>query len=303
MKDNVMKQRVRFISSVISLLALLIVSALAQDQSLQEAKKKAVEEETAATEQVKFIENVFKVVGAKVGFEMKLVKGAPYSATAEAETIQTLADGNRIRNKTRTLVYRDGEGRTRRESVGKEQSLPTEVFISDPATGVNYSLDTQRRVAVKSQVNLQELELDKMKLLYDLEMKRQTLESGQVAALKEKGSSRKKRQPNTESLGQQLIEGMLCEGRRATFTIPAGEAGNELPIAIVNEQWYSPELQVYVLSKQSDPRTGETIYRLTNINRSEPDRALFEVPADYTLRDATLPANPAKKKRRPEEER
>jgi hypothetical protein len=202
-------------------------------------------------------------------------------------------------------VYRDGEGRTRRESLGKAQNLPTEVFISDPATGVNHSLDTQRRVAVKSQVNLQELELDKMKLLYDLEMKRQTQESEQVAGLKGgKGSSRKGRQPNTESLGQQLVEGVLCEGRRATFTIPAGEAGNELPIITVNEQWYSPELQVFVLSKQSDPRTGETIYRLTNINRSEPDRALFEIPADYTFRDATLPANPAKKKkRRPEEER
>ena len=299
-----MKQHVRFILSVIILLALSLVSAPAQDQSLQEAKKKAVEEETAAHEQIKAIENVFKVVGAKIGFEMKVVKGAPYSATAEAETIQMLADGNRIRNKTTTLVYRDGEGRTRRESLGKEQGLPTEIFISDPATGVNYSLDTQRRVAVKSQVNLQELELNKMKLLYDLEMKQQTQDSEQVAGLKEKGKMpRKKRPPSAESLGQQMIDGVLCEGSRATSTIPAGAAGNELPITIVNEQWYSPELQVYVLTKQSDPRTGETIYRLTNINRSEPDRALFEVPADYTLSDARFPANPAKKKKQqPEEE-
>lgn len=307
-----MKQRVHFISSVISLLALMIVSALGQDQALQEAKKKAVEEETAAAEQIKDLDNVLKVVGAKVGFEMKVVKGAPYSATAEAETIQTLADGNRIRNKTTTLVYRDGEGRTRRESIGKAQSIPTEIFISDPATGVNYSLDTQRRVAVKSQVNLQELELNKMKLLYDLEMKRQTQdlemkrqtqENEQVARLKGgKGTVRKKRRTSAESLGQQLIEGVLCEGRRETSTIPADEVGNEQPITIVNEQWYSPELQVYVLTKQSDPRTGETIYRLNNIFRSEPDRALFEVPADYTLRDASLPANPAKKKRQPEEE-
>jgi len=53
----------------------------------------------------------------------------------------------------------------------------------------------------------------------------------------------------------------------------------------VNEQWYSPELQVFVLTKQSDPRVGETIYRLTNINRSEPNHALFEAPSDYTVRD------------------
>ncbi|HEY6403568.1 MAG TPA: hypothetical protein VI479_19250, partial [Blastocatellia bacterium] len=71
-----------------------------------------------------------------------------------------------------------------------------------------------------------------------------------------------------------------------------------LPITIVNEQWYSPELQVYVLTRQSDPRTGETLYRLTNINRGEPRRELFEVPSDYT--ESALPA--IKAKRRPEEE-
>ena len=295
-----MKQHARFILSVITLLALSLVSAPAQDQSLQEAKKKTVEEETAAHEQVKSIENVFKVVGAKIGFEMKVVKGAPYSATAEAETIQTLADGNRIRNKTTTLVYRDGEGRTRRESIGKEQSLPTEVFISDPASGVNYSLDTQRRVAVKSKVNLQELELNKMKLLYDLEMKRQTQENEQAARAENEEVVKKRRQPIAESLGQQMIEGVLCEGRRTTSTIIAGAAGNDLPITIVNEQWYSLELQVFVLTKQSDPRSGETIYRLANINRSEPDRALFEVPADYSIIEKSAP--PAKKKKQPKEQ-
>jgi hypothetical protein len=114
-------------------------------------------------------------------------------------------------------------------------------------------------------------------------------------------AKKKKRAPVIESLGQQLIEGVLCEGRRATSIIPAEQVGNELPITIVNEQWYSPELQVYVLTRQSDPRAGETIYRLTNINRGEPGRELFEVPADYTLKDgAALPATKAK--RRPEEE-
>ncbi|HKQ78018.1 MAG TPA: hypothetical protein VJ810_30250 [Blastocatellia bacterium] len=294
-----MKQRVCFSLSVVCFMALLTVSALAQDQELQELNRKAVDKIVVQIEDAKIRAEMVKVIGEKIGFEMKVVKGAPYSAKTEVESVQALADGNRIRNKTTTLVYRDGEGRTRRESLGKAQNLPTEIFISDPATGVNYSLDTQRRVAVKSQVNLQELELNKTKLLYDLEMKRQTQESEQVAALKEKGSSSEKPQPITESLGQQLIEGVLCEGRRATTTIPAGAAGNELPINIVNEQWYSPELQVYVLTKQSDPRSGETIYRLTNINRSEPDRALFEVPADYAIKEQS--ALPLKKRRRPEE--
>jgi hypothetical protein len=281
-------------------LAPLAVSVLAQDQEL-ELKRKVAENAAAQNREDKIRVEMLKMVGAKIGFETKVVKGAPYSATAEAETVQTLADRNRIRNKTTTLVYRDGEGRTRREVVGKEQSLPTEVFISDPASGVNYSLDTQRRVALKTQVNLQELDLEKMKFAAEMEMKqrelkRRTQASGQVMRAEDEEIV-KKSQPIVESLGQQIIEGVLCEGRRATFTIPAGEAGNEQPITTVNEQWYSAELQVYVLTKQSDPRTGETIYRLSNINRGEPDRALFEVPADYIVTE-TSPL-PVKKKKRP----
>jgi hypothetical protein len=88
---------------------------------------------------------------------------------------------------------------------------------------------------------------------------------------------------NREQLGTQSIEGVMAEGTRVTFTIPAGKIGNERPIVTVNERWYSPELQTIVLTKNSDPRMGETTYRLTNINRSEPDPSLFQVPADYTV--------------------
>ena len=93
----------------------------------------------------------------------------------------------------------------------------------------------------------------------------------------------------TESLGTQNIEGVTAEGTRTTFTIPAGDIGNELPINIVTETWFSPELQVVVMRKHSDPQRGETTYRLTNINRSEPARSLFEVPADYTMKETIEP--------------
>jgi TonB family protein len=93
-----------------------------------------------------------------------------------------------------------------------------------------------------------------------------------------------------ESLGKQAIEGVEAEGTRKTVEIPAGEIGNERPIEIVFERWYSPELQVVVMTKHSDPRFGETTYRLTNINRSEPARELFEVPADYTVKDPSGPS-------------
>ena len=93
---------------------------------------------------------------------------------------------------------------------------------------------------------------------------------------------------NREELGTQVVEGVPATGTRTTTTIPAGAIGNEQPLLIVSEQWFSPELKVLVLTKHSDPRTGETIYRLTNILQTEPTRSLFEVPADYTLRDSLI---------------
>jgi hypothetical protein len=88
-----------------------------------------------------------------------------------------------------------------------------------------------------------------------------------------------------ESLGKQTVEGVEAEGTRNTITIPAGTIGNERAIQIVSERWYSPELQAVVMTKHSDPRFGETTYRLTNISRGEPDHSLFELPAGYTITD------------------
>ena len=91
--------------------------------------------------------------------------------------------------------------------------------------------------------------------------------------------------PVVESLGTQFMEGVAVEGTRTTLTIPAGQIGNELPINVVSERWFSPDLKVLVMSRQSDPRFGETTYRLTNITRAEPSPQLFEIPADFTIVD------------------
>jgi hypothetical protein len=90
----------------------------------------------------------------------------------------------------------------------------------------------------------------------------------------------------TESLGRQTVEGVVADGTRTTVIIPAGQMGNEQPLQTVVESWYSPELQTTVLSRRSDPRTGETVTRYTNISRTEPAHSLFEVPADYKIGEA-----------------
>ena len=116
----------------------------------------------------------------------------------------------------------------------------------------------------------------------------QTETAGQTFVFRRTGSPDNLKE---EQLGKQLFDGVEADGVRTTITIPAGEIGNERPIEIVSERWYSTELQMVVMTRHSDPRTGETTYRLNNISRTEPAKTLFEVPADYTVKEG-MPGAP-----------
>src|SRR5205814_1891478 len=87
----------------------------------------------------------------------------------------------------------------------------------------------------------------------------------------------------TEDLGTQVIEGVAAQGTRTTMTIPPGQIGNEQPIQVVTETWYSQDLQTVVRSRRSDPSSGEVNFKLTNLSRAEPLRTLFEAPVDYKV--------------------
>ncbi len=91
--------------------------------------------------------------------------------------------------------------------------------------------------------------------------------------------------PTTESLGDQMIEGIHVPGTRMTTTIPAEKMGNEQPILVTSERWYSPELKATVMTKHNDPWAGELKTQFTNVNTSEPDSSLFLVPGDYKVVD------------------
>lgn len=237
--------------------------------------------------------NTFVFVNSEVSFDSKVVKGAPYSAEATTETIQTLNDGNRIVRKNSATIYRDSDGRTRREqtlgSIGQWSAAgepPKTIFINDPVARVNYILDPKAQTARK--MNLTQL-LPPGQTFQRIPGPPAGANAPLPQGMKvyEIGNDERKdlQKPKVESLGRQNIEGVEAEGTRTTMTIPAGKIGNERQIDIVTERWYSPELQVVVMSKRSDPMAGETIYRLTNINRAEPSRSLFEVPAGYTIKE------------------
>ena len=92
------------------------------------------------------------------------------------------------------------------------------------------------------------------------------------------GGQNSKYDVKTEELGTRDFEGVSAQGTRKTTTIPADAIGNERPIEIVYERWFSKELGLVVYSKNTDPRFGEQIYKLTNIVRAEPDPSLFALP-------------------------
>jgi hypothetical protein len=209
----------------------------------------------------------------------EVIKGAPYTATATTESSQLLADGNRIAHKSSGLVARDSEGRIRREENIKVGPLqmdgPKIIFINDPVSKTDYVLnpDTQAARVVK-----QEMSPEIYKIKIPAEKRR--LAEKTAGALP---SGDRRGDLKTESLDTQVVEGVSCEGQRITRTIPAGAIGNERPIEMVVETWESPELHLLVMKKRTDPRVGETVYRLTDIKRGEPDASLFQVPSGYTM--------------------
>jgi hypothetical protein len=232
------------------------------------------------------------------------VKGAPYSAQAVTETTQTLADGNRIVQKTTATLYRDSEGRERREQtlpmIGPftaQGDAPQIISISDPVAGVNYSLNPKEKIAVKMpalQPGLPGVPTGgganvNFDVMFSAAGPGVAPGSRAQQVMIYKGSTvGGNAAPNVEQLGSKIIEGVQADGTRTTITIPAGQMGNDRAIDIVDEQWRSPELQVTVLSRHSDPRMGETVYSLTNVSRSEPSPALFQVPPDYTIKDGPV---------------
>lgn len=243
-------------------------------------------------------------VSAEMAFESKPVTGAPYTAQAVTETTQTLSDGNRISQTMQGLVARDSEGRTRREQSmpplpGAQGDAMKLVFINDPVAQVSYVLHSDHTA-------------DKMPLMKGpaamagsgpgvstmvTTAGAAALSTGVVrinlaptiASAKDAAGIPK---PTLESLGQQTIEGVQAEGTRTTSVIPAGAIGNEQDIKIVNETWYSNDLQTTISSTRTDPRMGTTTYRLTNIQRAEPSPDLFQVPSDYTVHELPKVTNP-----------
>lgn len=206
----------------------------------------------------------------------EFVKSAPYSATAVTETTQVLADGNRIVNKSVALLARDSEGRTRREqtvsNLGPLNMSPSKLaFITDPVAKTEYVLDLDNHTARVHQLSAVTVVTSVPKhasLQGDAAM---PLKSASLAEVRQ------------QALPDQTIDGVTCERILQTETIPAGTIGNERAIVVTSQTCASPELHLLLARKRNDPRYGTTDYRLSGIQRSEPDASLFKVPSDFRI--------------------
>ena len=218
---------------------------------------------------------MIEVLGFQGMHEGKVVTGAPFSGVAVSESTQTLADGNHITRKVQTNLFRDSQGRFRKEvsfsAIGMlaEAGQPrTFIVIHDPVANVGYSLEPDQKIARKTSYAGPRIK-GMMKDKIEARLQRD-LANGSV---------------QKEDLGTQTVSGVTATGTRYTRTIPAGQIGNDKPIIIVSEEWYSNDLQMVVKRTRSDPRFGTTTYIVTNIQRTEPDASLFQVPSDYTIKE------------------
>jgi hypothetical protein len=214
-----------------------------------------------------------RFLGFEAGLGDKTVTGAPFNASFSTESTETLADGNQIKHSSTGSIARDSQGRTRRDMTMPSfgplavagQAAPHVTFVNDPVAGTRYILEADTKTARQMPAPPDRAAFTK---------KEHTGGGPDAQADKE---------TVTTSLGTQTIGGVTAEGTRYTRTIPAGQIGNVKPIVIITERWYSADLQMVVMTKRSDPRSGETVFQMTSITRTEPASTLFQVPADYAV--------------------
>ena len=210
---------------------------------------------------------VFQVFGAAggaraldEGFNNRVVRGKPFSATEERRSLQILQNGTRIENNQTNRLFRDSEGRTRVEEMNGT------AIIFDAVTNRRVELNPAARTALS--VSNYQLTVNRW--------------FGQLAAPNTPATTQGFTAETTENLGAQMVNGVPAQGVRTTMTIPKGQIGNDREIKVVTERWVSNDLQMLIKSSNSDPRFGETSYQLNGIVEREPDASLFQIPAGYT---------------------
>jgi hypothetical protein len=241
-----------------------------------------------------------------------VVKNQPYQAQAVTEVKQTLADGSHISQTNTATMARDSDGRTVRiqklstmgpwksASDSSQSNAPTLTTIFDPVAQTHTDYISDSKVAhvlpiPKPPAGVTAGQVSGFAMMVGPSPGAAVMDGpgpgaaggGSMAfAVQRHADSGKPGigpEIKTEPLGNKTIEDIPVTGTRTANTIPAGTIGNDQDLVITRETWYSPDLKLVIQSIQTDPRFGQTAYTLTNIQRSEPDPTLFQIPAGYTV--------------------
>jgi hypothetical protein len=199
------------------------------------------------------------------------LKGQPYSLVEKTTSVRTLADGTTMRSTHQERKMRDAEGRTRVDIMHEFKNEVTIVtsMIGDPVARTRTTLNVRQKMAYT-------FHLPELKPAPPVDEKK-------LAELRAAAKSRPTPNFQMEKLGQKNVSGIFAEGTRTTRLIPMGMEGNDREIRVVTEQWVSPDLKIVVARSVDDPRYGQITMEVSELQRGDPDAALFQVPADYKM--------------------
>jgi hypothetical protein len=156
--------------------------------------------------------------------------------------------------------------------TGEQVEFVRNIIIIDPVACVEYNLIVSEHLALRH--------------IYALNEMTPAEQSNAVKQPAHGTPDELRHETSTERLGTDTIEGLAVEGTRITTTYPVGSLGNDRPFVVTHEVWkMSLEPKLVVLSKTSDPRSGETTERVTNFQFGEPSPTVFQVPSDYRIQD------------------
>jgi hypothetical protein len=272
------------------MIIVLGVASLACGFANAQDQEKAMREKMQAEQaQLSIRRDIPEMQDAGVMFG-EVVKGAPFTAQRTEESSQTLGDGTHINNKSSISYARDSAGRVRRED-------DEWITIYDPVANVSYRLNKKNHTGNKVELVRGEAKIkldginqeraDELKVQSEKALAEDKARQGNAVVISDQGADGRiysfRKDGTEEALGSQVVNGVMADGMRTTYTIPAGDFGNDRPITSTTESWYSPDLHLTVMYKRSDPREGDVTTQYTGIKRGEPDPSLFQMPAGYTL--------------------
>jgi hypothetical protein len=203
------------------------------------------------------------------GIQILPVTNKPFSGRDHIEWTRTLENGSVITTELYAILARDSQGRIYREHVSfvparsNQPSKRREIDVLDPVAHTRtVCLMAKRHCAISS---------------YYASTKFVPPPTGPQA----NGT----RYLTRESLGTDVIDGLPVLGTRETLTINAGAVGNSQSLVTTKEYWYSPDLEINLLTTRKDPREGTEIIHVVDLSRTEPNPSVFEIPANFVVED------------------